>query len=60
MNDTPSISFEYFPPKSEKAAHSLWNAIPILAELDPQFMTVTYGAGGSTKDGTFETVTRMN
>lgn len=52
----PTISFEFFPPKSEKAAESLWEAMPELAKFDPLYMTVTYGAGGSTQDGTFETL----
>lgn len=52
----PSISFEYFPPKTEKAAQSLWSAMEELALLDPLYMTVTYGAGGSTREGTWDTI----
>ncbi len=52
----PTISFEYFPPKTEKADEALWNAMDNLAKLDPSYMTVTYGAGGSTRDGTFSTL----
>ncbi|MFP4314379.1 MAG: methylenetetrahydrofolate reductase [Alphaproteobacteria bacterium] len=52
----PTISFEYFPPKSDKAAENLWTAMDNLALLDPAFMTVTYGAGGSTRDGTLATL----
>lgn len=48
----PSISFEFFPPKTPEAETQMWEAIPALAALDPKFMTVTYGAGGSTKDKT--------
>jgi len=55
---TPTISFEFFPPKNEEVAAHLWDAMPQLAELDPKYMTVTYGAGGSTKDGTLETLRR--
>ncbi len=51
-----TFSFEFFPPKSEKAAEVLWEAVPVLADLGPKFMTVTYGAGGSTKDGTINTI----
>lgn len=52
----PTISFEYFPPKTEKAAENLWKAMDELSLLDPLYMTVTYGAGGSTQDGTFDTL----
>lgn len=44
------LSFELFPPKSLKASFKLWNALETLAGLDPKFMSVTYGAGGSTRD----------
>lgn len=52
----PTISFEYFPPKTDKAADNLWAAMDNLSKLDPAFMTVTYGAGGSTRDGTLATL----
>ena len=55
----PSISFEYFPPKTGKAAEALQKAVSELAELDPRFMTVTYGAVGSTRDKTLETIKEM-
>ncbi len=55
----PTLSFEFFPPKTEEAAAHLWEAVPQLAALGPEYMTVTYGAGGSTRDKTLETVTRM-
>lgn len=54
----PSISFEFFPPKNEATSSELWAAMPELAALEPKYMTVTYGAGGSTKDGTMETLKR--
>lgn len=54
----PTISFEFFPPKNEATAGELWNAIPELAALGPKYMTITYGAGGSTKDGTLEALSR--
>lgn len=52
----PTFSFEFFPPKTDKSAETLWKAVPELVEMDPKFMTVTYGAGGSTKDGTIDTI----
>ncbi len=52
----PTFSFEFFPPKTDKAADALWDAVPELMNLDPKFMTVTYGAGGTTKDGTIDTI----
>jgi methylenetetrahydrofolate reductase (NADPH) len=55
----PTVSFEFFPPKSEAAEKQLWDALPKLAELQPKYMTVTYGAGGSTRDGTVTTLRRM-
>ncbi len=53
------ISFEFFPPKTEKMAETLWNSIETLAPLRPQFVSVTYGAGGSTRERTHATVTRI-
>ncbi|MCC6598770.1 MAG: methylenetetrahydrofolate reductase [NAD(P)H] [Alphaproteobacteria bacterium] len=55
----PTVSFEFFPPKTEKAAETLWEAVPLLAAFAPLYMTVTYGAGGSTRDGTVDTIVRM-
>ncbi len=53
------VSFEFFPPKSEAMAAQLWRAIERLAPLQPAFMSVTYGAGGSTRERTHRTVKRI-
>ncbi|MEP3045907.1 MAG: methylenetetrahydrofolate reductase [NAD(P)H] [Roseibium sp.] len=52
-------SFEFFPPKSEKMAETLWNTVQRLAPLNPSFVSVTYGAGGSTRERTHKTVERI-
>jgi len=54
-----SVSFEFFQPKSEKMEAQLWEAITELAPLDPSFVSVTYGAGGSTRERTHATVARI-
>ena len=54
-----SVSFEFFPPKTEKMDEQLWDAITQLAPLDPSFVSVTYGAGGSTRERTHATVARI-
>ncbi|MBZ6377927.1 methylenetetrahydrofolate reductase [NAD(P)H] [Pacificimonas flava] len=54
-----SVSFEFFPPKSERMEETLWNSIAALAPLKPNFVSVTYGAGGSTRERTHATVERI-
>lgn len=53
------VSFEFFPPKSETMAETLWQSIQTLAPLAPRFVSVTYGAGGSTRERTHATVKRI-
>ena len=55
----PTISFELFPPRSEKAAASLEKAIDALAALGPDFVSVTFGAGGSTREGSRQLVDKL-
>jgi len=55
-----TFSFEFFPPKSEEAAEKLRVVRDRLAELEPAFFSVTFGAGGSTKEGTWNTVVEMH
>jgi methylenetetrahydrofolate reductase (NADPH) len=54
-----AISFEFFPPKSEKMEETLWEAVKTLEPLAPRFVSVTYGAGGSTRERTHATVERI-
>jgi methylenetetrahydrofolate reductase (NADPH) len=53
------VSFEFFPPKTEEMEATLWESISRLAPLTPHFVSVTYGAGGSTRERTHATVKRM-
>ena len=55
----PVFSFEFFPPKTEEGERNLYAALAELSELDPAFVSVTYGAGGSTRDKTLEIVSRI-
>jgi methylenetetrahydrofolate reductase (NADPH) len=52
--DEPVFSFEFFPPKTEEGWHNLRDALTSLAALEPAFASVTYGAGGSTRDRTLD------
>ncbi|MFI6560823.1 methylenetetrahydrofolate reductase [NAD(P)H] [Streptomyces sp. NPDC050534] len=54
-----SFSFEFFPPKTEAGASALWNAIRRIEALSPTFVSVTYGAGGSSRDRTVEVTRRI-
>jgi len=54
-----SVSFEFFPPRSPESEEALWRAITRLAPLAPKFVSVTYGAGGSTRERTHRTVQRI-
>jgi len=53
------ISFEFFPPKTEKMSQTLWDSVATLSPLGPRFVSVTYGAGGSTRERTHEQVVRI-
>lgn len=53
------VSFEFFPPHSEKMQETLWNSIQRLASLGPNFVSVTYGADGSTRERTHDVVERI-
>ena len=55
----PVFSFEFFPPKTDQGSESLYHTIERLRELRPSFVSVTYGAGGSTRDRTIELVSRI-
>ena len=54
-----NVSFEFFPPKTEEMERTLWESIERLAPLGPNFVSVTYGAGGSTRERTHATVKRI-
>ena len=55
----PTLSFEFFPPQSLEASFRLWETVQMLAPLRPEFVSVTYGAGGTTRKLTHEAVTTL-
>jgi methylenetetrahydrofolate reductase (NADPH) len=58
-SDAPNVSFEFFPPKSDKMEERLWETVQRLEPMAPGFVSVTYGAGGSTRERTHDTVKRI-
>src|SRR5829696_2926562 len=58
-SDEPVFSFEFFPPKTPQGEQNLFNALDELRRLEPAFVSVTYGAGGSTRSKTIEIVKRI-
>jgi len=59
MADQPAVSFEFFPPGDDATARQLWEAVRRLAPLQPDFVSVTYGADGSTRTRTHDCVLRI-
>ena len=55
----PRVSFEFFPPKTPEMEERLWDVVKRLEPLAPRFVSVTYGAGGSTRERTHATVRRI-
>lgn len=55
----PEVSFEFFPPKNIEATFRLWDTVNVLAPLGPRFVSVTYGAGGTTRDLTRDVVATL-
>ena len=54
-----AVSFEFFPPKNDEAEQNLWRSLHKLRELQPRFVSVTYGAGGTTRDRSLATLRRI-
>jgi len=59
IKQKPTLSFELFPARNEKATVRLEKAIDALADLEPDFVSVTFGAGGSTKDGSYQLIEKL-
>ncbi|ETR70954.1 MAG: methylenetetrahydrofolate reductase (NADPH) [Candidatus Magnetoglobus multicellularis str. Araruama] len=59
QNNKNVISMEFFPPRNEKAAQNFGNIIDNLSALKPDYMSITFGAGGSTRDGSYQTVKQV-
>src|ERR1700692_3231672 len=59
MANQPAVSFEFFPPGDDATASHLWDAVRRLAPLQPDFVSVTYGADGSTRTRTHDCVLRI-
>lgn len=57
---SPRISFEFFPPQSLEASFRLWDTVQVLAPLEPNFVSVTYGAGGTTRELTHDAVALLH
>jgi methylenetetrahydrofolate reductase (NADPH) len=57
---TPHVSFEFFPPQSIEASFRLWDTVQTLSPLNPDFVSVTYGAGGTTRDLTHDAVSTIH
>ena len=55
----PTFSFEFFPPKSERASESLFETIKDLESLAPSYVSITYGAGGTTRERTHDLVEKI-
>ena len=58
--NVPSISLEFFPPKNLEGSFRLWDTVQALAPLNPRFVSVTYGAGGTTRDLTRDAVATIH
>lgn len=58
-SEAPNVSFEFFPPSTDKMEAKLWESVARLSPMSPSFVSVTYGAGGSTRDRTQKTVAKI-